>query len=208
MIPFLQWTWSPEPSPRLPQLLFSEGRGKLQSFYSQAAASARWYSDDRFSVLYRFKDNPQQPRDCFDSRGAKQKIPTKKRSRMGLIHFFIESHDEWEMMQDWEEEQGPADDNTYSVCVFFLMCVSGSNIQCVNSSLHVFLCTGRKTIGRQWRRSQRKAWRDEVRQEFLGNDASKNKSSVTAAIWGAEHWHCSQGFVALPSETSHVLLGC
>lgn len=31
-----------------------------------------------------------------------------------------------------------------TICTVYLMCVSGSNVQCVSSGLHVFLCTGEK----------------------------------------------------------------
>lgn len=55
--------------------------------------------------------------------------------------------------------------------------MSGSGIQSVNSSLHVFLCRGREETG-QWRGSEGESRRSEVMLEFLGNngEAKKNKN--------------------------------
>ena len=63
----------------------------------------------------------------------------------------------------------------HKVCVLELACVS----------LH-----RQKTTGRQWRRSEVKGWRNEVRQEFIGNDSRQNKSKVTPSIWALSRWHC------------------
>lgn len=59
----------------------------------------------------------------------------------------------------------------------FWMYVSGSGIQFVNSSLHVFLCRGKEET-RQWRGSEGESRRSEVTLECLGNnrEAKKNKN--------------------------------
>lgn len=48
-------------------------------------------------------------------------------------------------MKSHDERKMTADNNMYTV--FFS--VSGSDIQFARSSLHVFLCKGKKTTGRQ-----------------------------------------------------------
>lgn len=45
----------------------------------------------------------------------------------------------------------------------------------------------------------KKGWRNEVRQEFIGNDGWQNKSRATAPIWALSRWHCFWELV-LPKE--------
>lgn len=103
----------------------------------------------------------------------------KQKNRTDLIQF------SWNHMMRQERWEGMGESGGLSttICTVFFMCVSGSNVQYASSSLHVFLCTGKKTIGRQWQRSEGNGWGNEVRQEFLGNDAEQNKSNMTASIW-------------------------
>lgn len=57
-----------------------------------------------------------------------------------LDSFFMESHDELAVTRGREGGGGLPT----TICTVYIMCVSGSDVQCVTSGLHVFLCKGEK----------------------------------------------------------------
>lgn len=71
----------------------------------------------------------------------------KQKNRTDLIQFSWNHMMREKRREGMGREQRTVDNNMYSV--FFFMRVSGSDVQYASSSLHVFLCRGKKTIGRQ-----------------------------------------------------------
>lgn len=126
----------------------------------------------------------------IDSDGAGQ--IHQQESRTDLISFHGIT---WFKKNDMREGERVEECRQQYVQCFF-MHVSGSCIAYTVCVVYVFWGGRKKTIGRQWRTSETRGWKNEVRQEFLENDGQQNKSNVTASIpalccISAARWHCS-----------------
>lgn len=141
-------------SPSWPQPLLyetEETTNLLQPFSSQRWVNA-WCSNDILGGVSLLRVIHGRQETVLTAAGPSENT-NRKAGPAWFIFFDGITWCEREMTWGKGREQRPADNNMYSV---FFMCVSGSDLQYVSSGLHVFLCKSKKTIGRQWRRSEGK----------------------------------------------------